>query len=124
VQVFGVSGAALLVLALLLAYYSSPFALTTSATAVLAAVAVLCSLLAFVIIKGAEALRLPAPSLEERLVGKTGIARTAITPRGGVVLVESELWSAVSSEEIPPGSEVRVVGVDGLTLHVEKLKDK
>ena len=124
VQVFGVSGAALLVLALLLAYYSSPFALTTSATAVLAAVAVLCGLLAFVIIKGAEALRLPAPSLEERLVGKTGIARTAITPRGGVVLVESELWSAVSSEEIPPGSEVRVVGVDGLTLHVEKLKDK
>ncbi len=124
VQVFGVSGAVLLLLAILLVYYSSPFALSASATAALAAVAVLCGLLAVVIMKGAEALRLRAPSLEERLVGKTGIARTAITPQGGVVLVESELWSAVSSEEIPPGSAVRVVGVDGLTLRVERLKDK
>jgi membrane-bound serine protease (ClpP class) len=124
VQVFGVSGAVLLLLAILLVYYSSPFALSASAAAALAAVAVLCGLLAVIIMKGAEALRLRAPSLEERLVGKMGIARTAITPQGGVVLVESELWSAVSSEEIPPGSAVRVVGVDGLTLRVERLKDK
>ncbi len=124
VQIFGALGAALLLFAMLLAYYSNPFALTASATAALAAMAVLCGLLAVVIAKGAEALRLRAPSLEEKLVGKTGIARTAVTPRGGVVLVENELWSAVSDEEIPPGSAVKVIEIDGLKLRVERIKDK
>jgi len=124
VQIFGAAGAVLLLLAMLLTYYSNPFALTASVAAALAAIVVLCGLLAVVIVKGAEALRLRAPSLEEKLVGKTGIARTAVTPQGGVVLVENELWSAVSSEEIPPGSAIKVIGIEDLKLHVERLKDK
>lgn len=56
-----------------------------------------------------------------RLVGALGYAVTDIAPRGEVQ-VESERWSAVSSGgiPIPAGERVRVVAVDGLTLHVAR----
>jgi len=55
----------------------------------------------------------------ERLVGLTGLAKTDIGPdKPGVVLAESEEWTATSNQPIPAGAKVRVVGVEGLRLKV------
>ena len=66
-----------------------------------------------------EAAALPPLQDVHRLIGMIGTARTKIHEVGTVHL-ESELWSARSEQEIPAGSEVRVVKVDGITLVVEK----
>ena len=60
---------------------------------------------------------LPRPMMS--LVGAGGVAQTLIAPTG-IAYAGGEAWSARSSgDEIPPGSPVRVVGVDGLELIVE-----
>ncbi len=56
----------------------------------------------------------------EALLGKRGIVRKAVGQRGGQVFLHGELWTAVSRETIPEGSEVEVTGVDGLKLRVSK----
>ncbi len=54
------------------------------------------------------------------MVGETGVAQTAIAPRGKV-FVHGELWDAVSSGNIPAGESIVVRRVDGLLLQVEPL---
>jgi membrane-bound serine protease (ClpP class) len=56
----------------------------------------------------------------EALLGKIGRARSELSPEG-MVHVAGELWTATSSGDvIPAGTEIRVVGVDGLRLVVER----
>ncbi len=56
----------------------------------------------------------------EGLIGERGIAKTAIGERGKV-FVHGEIWDARSVEgTIEEGSDIRVRGVDGLFLVVEK----
>lgn len=47
-------------------------------------------------------------------------ARTALAP-SGKVFVHGEYWDAVSTLPVEPGAQVRVIGVDGMKLHVEPL---
>jgi membrane-bound serine protease (ClpP class) len=47
-----------------------------------------------------------------------GVALTALSPTGKV-LVRGEYWNAVSATPVAPGTSIRVVGVEGLTLRVE-----
>jgi membrane protein implicated in regulation of membrane protease activity len=54
------------------------------------------------------------------LVGATGEVTERIAPSGHV-RVHGELWQARSSAELPAGSQVRVVAVDGLVLDVEAI---
>jgi membrane-bound serine protease (ClpP class) len=54
----------------------------------------------------------------EGLIGKVGIARTALAPAGKVFL-DGELWDAVSAINVPPGEHIVVRHVDGLTLRVD-----
>jgi membrane-bound serine protease (ClpP class) len=60
----------------------------------------------------------------EQLIGAVGEVTEALEAHGpeqsdrGMVLVHGELWRAVAGEKIPKGTRVRVVKVDGLTLHV------
>ena len=54
------------------------------------------------------------------LIGETGIAQTALAPRGKI-FVHGELWDAVSSSEVSIGQSVVVRRVDGLLLQVEPL---
>ena len=43
------------------------------------------------------------------------------TPAGGLgVRVQSELWSVSSADDLKAGDSIEVVGVNGLTLSVEK----
>ncbi len=53
------------------------------------------------------------------VVGATGIARTRIAPQG-IVLIQSEEWTALSaSGPIEKGTIVHVVGREGLTVRVQ-----
>jgi membrane-bound serine protease (ClpP class) len=54
------------------------------------------------------------------LIGETGVAQTALSPRGKV-FVHGELWDAVASSVLPVGQLVVVRRVDGLILEVEPL---
>ena len=74
----------------------------------------------FVIAAGVRALAARSPVGAPALVGETGIARGALSPEGQV-LVHGELWRAVvRGAPVEEGARVRVVGVKGLTLTVEK----
>ncbi|PWV37466.1 MAG: hypothetical protein DJ555_02060 [Desulfurococcaceae archaeon] len=55
------------------------------------------------------------------IVGKEGVARDDIEPgKEGFVLVEGELWRAVSDEKINAGEHVIVIGKKGFVLKVKK----
>jgi membrane-bound serine protease (ClpP class) len=54
------------------------------------------------------------------LVGETGVAQTALSPRGKI-FVHGELWDAFSSADVIAGQSVVVRRVDGLLLQVEPL---
>jgi membrane-bound serine protease (ClpP class) len=58
------------------------------------------------------------------MLGLVGEVRAPVDPKNGQVLVHGELWSAVSRDRLKRGDRARVVGVDGLTLKVEKVKDE
>jgi membrane-bound serine protease (ClpP class) len=47
-----------------------------------------------------------------------GVALTDLSPRGKV-FVHGEYWDAVSARAVSPGTSVRVIGMQGLTLQVE-----
>ena len=53
------------------------------------------------------------------IIGEIGVARTKIE-REGKVFVHGEIWNAASEEVIRKGEKVRVVGIEGLTLRIEK----
>jgi membrane-bound serine protease (ClpP class) len=62
----------------------------------------------------------------EQLVGSmgevtetVGIREAAYEGGKGMVFVQGELWRAVGKQEIPKGASIRVVKVEGLTVHVE-----
>jgi len=63
--------------------------------------------------------RPPLQSLD-RLIGQVGEARTDVHHEGSV-WVAGELWTARSAQPIAAGSEVRVVGREGLILLVEEV---
>ena len=66
-----------------------------------------------------EAILAPRAHNPDKTIGQTGLATTDVYEEGSVQL-ESELWSARSEEAIPAGSQVRVIGREGLVLVVEK----
>jgi membrane-bound serine protease (ClpP class) len=72
---------------------------------------------------GVRAQRIPVLTGTDRMVGREGIVRSSISPRGNVQL-GGELWGAelVEGEEpLPPGTRVQVVEVKGLRLRVRKV---
>jgi membrane-bound serine protease (ClpP class) len=74
----------------------------------------------FFIVRAALKTRRQAPVAgQESLVGMTGKVRFALDPQG-VVHARGEEWTARSERgAIPQGSQVRVTGIEGLTLVVE-----
>lgn len=64
----------------------------------------------------------PIRTGEESIIGRTGVARTELSPKGSVQL-GGELWSAELEEDgssLPVGTRVEVIRVDGLRLIVRK----
>lgn len=123
-QVFGIAGVALLTLAVIAEAFSQPYIDPWTYIPPLAFfTAVVSSIILLVVIKASKALKMPVESLEKRLVGKIGYAKTDIGPgKQGVVFVENEEWSAISDEVIRKGEKIVVKEISGLTLVVEKQK--
>jgi membrane-bound serine protease (ClpP class) len=56
----------------------------------------------------------------EGLVGETAVVKVALEPKG-VVLVEGELWTAITDKgRVEPEEEVIITKVEGLKLRVTK----
>ena len=55
----------------------------------------------------------------QTLIGMTGEAISALEP-DGQIKVDGEIWKAHGPADIRAGDNVRVTGVNGLTLEVEK----
>jgi membrane-bound serine protease (ClpP class) len=70
-----------------------------------------------------RAQRIPIRTGEESMSGRTGTARTDLTPKGSVQ-IGGELWSAELEKDdgtkLPAGTRVVVVRVDGLRVIVRK----
>ena len=67
--------------------------------------------------------RSPYRSTGDRVIGHSGVTRTALDPEGTVTVV-SELWSArTTGADIPPETAIRVVDVEGLCLLVEPVPE-
>jgi len=57
----------------------------------------------------------------EAMVGEEGEALTDFRKGRGKVFVHGEIWNAVGEEGIKKGDRVRVIGVEGLRLRVERI---
>ena len=66
------------------------------------------------------AMQIPPANNPDKLIGRTGETRTAVSTSGSV-LVGAELWSARSDQPIEPGKQVRVIGRDGFVLIIQKV---
>ncbi|MGQ0679320.1 MAG: NfeD family protein [Actinomycetota bacterium] len=90
---------------------------------VIAPVAIGFGLFFFVVVRKAlDARRLPPSTKSQSALGAIGYATTALAP-SGVVQVGAETWSADATAPVIEGQKVKVVGVEGLRLRVEPVKD-
>lgn len=64
-----------------------------------------------------------SPTGREGLEGERGKVVETVGPDGGAVQVHGERWNAHAAREIPPGTFVRVLAVDGLRLEVKEEED-
>lgn len=74
----------------------------------------------FAVTMGIRALYRPSVTGESAMVGRLGVATSALGPEGQV-LIDGERWRAVSQDgAVAAGEAVRVAAIDGLTLTVTK----
>jgi membrane-bound serine protease (ClpP class) len=74
----------------------------------------------FIVIWTLRTYRKQVAAGREELIGKTGVVKTALAPKG-LVLVEGERWEAVIDKgRAEPEEEVTITKVDGLRLTVTK----
>ncbi len=58
----------------------------------------------------------------QKVVGQRGVVKTVVAPlTSGTAQVSGQLWSVAADEPIEPGTEVEVIGREGLTLKVKKI---
>lgn len=64
--------------------------------------------------------------VEEKYIGKTAKVLEPVTTTSGVVSIYDERWNARSNsgEEIPAGTEVKIIKNESLLLYVEKINGK
>jgi membrane-bound serine protease (ClpP class) len=84
-------------------------------------VLVIAGIFLFILRKLIDARHRPYEVGEESMIGTLGTVREPLNP-SGMVFVSGALWQATStSGPLDAGTQVRVVGVDGLRLRVEAL---
>jgi membrane-bound serine protease (ClpP class) len=78
------------------------------------------ALVFFAVSMGIRALYRPSVTGESAMVGRLGVARSALAPEGQV-LIDGELWRALSQDgTVAAGEPVKVAAIDGLTLKVTR----
>jgi membrane-bound serine protease (ClpP class) len=94
--------------------------LRISWTVIIPVVALTAGIFVFAVSAGVRAQMERPTTGSAGLLHATGVAKTPLDPEGQV-LVQGELWTAVADTPgIPAGERVRVVGVEGLRLRVER----
>jgi membrane-bound serine protease (ClpP class) len=87
-------------------------------------VLVIAAIFLFILRKLIEARRRPYAAGEESMIGSLGSVREPLNP-SGMVFVNGALWQATSTGgPLDAGTQVRVVGVNGLRLRVEALQQQ
>jgi len=115
--VLGIGGTVAMVLGALLLVNGPPEVRIHLSTA-LSVVLPFAAISLFLVTLAVRARRNKAVMSDGGLLNELGQARTALAP-AGTVFVHGEYWDAVSSAPVEPGTEVRVVAIDGLKLRVE-----
>ena len=66
----------------------------------------------------------PTTSVSDSLIGKRGKVTTETGPNDlkGKVKIGLEVWSAVSDETLPEGTEVEVISTEGVHITVKKIE--
>jgi membrane-bound serine protease (ClpP class) len=117
-----VAGAVCFVLGALLLFDPAGESYEVSLTVVLAVAATLAVLMGFAAAKIIQVRRLKPVTGQDELIGEVGVVRRPLDPVGTVFL-HGELWQARSAgDPIPAAEQVRVVGLDGLLLEVERVE--
>jgi membrane-bound serine protease (ClpP class) len=117
--IFGVGGVIALIASGLL-LFNTGGAFSIDVPIVIAAAAIIGSLLLWGASKAAAARHRPVSTGWEEMVGAPGTVRVALDPVGQV-FTQGALWRAKPTEEgvnVPVGDRVRVDSVEGLTLYV------
>jgi membrane-bound serine protease (ClpP class) len=87
-------------------------------------VLVIAGIFLFILRKLVEARRRPYEAGEESMIGSLATVREPLNP-SGMVFTNGALWQATSTGGlVEPGTQVRVVAVDGLRLRVEPVQQQ
>jgi membrane-bound serine protease (ClpP class) len=111
------SGLVAIAVGLITLFHKAPAPYHTSVPLVVTVTAVLGGFWAFAIAKAVAVRRRPVTVGPQQIVGLEGVVRGE-----GQVFVRGELWRARSPERLRTGEHVRVAGVDGLTLEVNRIE--
>ena len=118
-----VGGVVSMVLGSLILFPSPEPYLRLSWEVIAATVGVTAVFFAVVITKVIQAHRESPITGVEGMIGELGVADTDLAPEGKVML-RGEYWNASSAQPVQKGEKVRVVGVTGLRLTVQKEEEE
>lgn len=121
-----VGGVGALVLGSLILFRSTEPALRVSVSLIAGVAACFLASTALLVVLSFRHLRHRVQTGSEALIGARAVVRTALAPTGKV-FVSGEIWNAVvegSRGDAAAGSEVEIVSIDGLTLHVRPLSQE
>ncbi len=107
---------------LMLMKSDAPF-MQVSLSVIIPVIALAAAFSFFVVGMGIRALRGRPTTGGEGMIGLIGIAKSKLAPEGKVV-VQGELWDAVSEEPQRAGDHVEVTGIEGLKLRVRPTSRK
>ncbi len=118
--VLTVGGVVAMLLGSLMLYDAPETGIRLSWFVIVPTVGTTAALVFFAVSMGVRALYRPSETGSHAMVGRLGVARTALQPEGQV-LIDGELWRAVSQDAgVGAGDPVLVTAIDGLTLKVTR----
>ena len=119
--VFGIGGIAALVLGLMMVD-KEPW-IEVAGAVVKGIILGVVAILGVVLVLVRRTMKKPVVVGKEELIGKVGVATTALAPEG-LVKLKGELWTAVCKEHAKKGQEVIVRDVAGVKLVVKRRRKK
>ncbi|UCD05820.1 MAG: nodulation protein NfeD [candidate division WOR-3 bacterium] len=114
-----IGGIVALVFGSLILFESDVPYLRVSWEVIMYAVIIVAGFVIFILALGVRAQFRKRATGSDGMVGEIGTAKTDIKDDGGTVYVHGEFWNAASEKLIKRGQQVRVIGVEGMTLKVE-----
>jgi membrane-bound serine protease (ClpP class) len=114
-----IGGIVALVFGSLILFESDVPYLRVSWEVIMYAVIIVAGFVIFILALGVRAQFRKRATGSDGMVGEIGTAKTDVKEDGGTVYVHGEFWNAASEKLIKKGQQVRIIGVEGMTLKVE-----